>query len=113
MLAKKNRFQGRTSLGLVFRRGLATRGRFVALRFYTAEQADLRAAIVVSRKVSKSAVTRNRIRRRIYAFLESELANLKTGDLVITCFDAELATLPADDLKKLLKNILKQANIYK
>jgi ribonuclease P protein component len=113
MLAKKYRFQGRTSLGNVFRRGQATRGRVLSLRFYESGKDNLRVAIVVSRKVSKSAVVRNRIRRRIYTFLENELPKLKPGDLVITCFDTELATTSAAEVAKHLSGILKQANIYK
>jgi len=111
MLAKKNRFQGRTTLGLVFRRGVVTRGRSVSARWLPSDKADLRAAIVVSRKISKSAVVRNRIRRRIYTFLEQHLAQLKTGDLVVTVFDTSLAEAPASELDKVLSDVLKRAGV--
>lgn len=44
----------------------------------------LRFAVVVSKKISKKAVIRNRIKRIIYGILEKEkLENKKTQDLVI------------------------------
>jgi ribonuclease P protein component len=111
MLTKQNRFQGRASLGLVFRRGTVTRGRSLGVRWLPDNKANLRAAIVVSRKISKSAVVRNRIRRRIYNLLEANLTNLKNGDLIITVFDASLAEAPAADVEQALKEILKRAQI--
>ena len=113
MLARTNRFRGRNTLGLVFRRGVTTRSRSLAVRWLPTEGQDLRAAIVVSRKVSKSAVVRNRIRRRIYALLEQQLSKLKTGDLVITVFEASLAEISVAELEKTLLEILKRAGAFK
>lgn len=110
MLAKKNRFFGRTTLSPVFRRGTLTRGRLVSVR-YLSKPEGFRAAIIVSRKVSKSAVVRNRIRRRIYAVLENNLDKLRPGDLVLTVFDAKLAELSADELQAAMIDTLKRANI--
>lgn len=55
---------------------------------------ETKASVSVSKKVSKKAVDRNRIRRRIYSKLETQITNLKKGLYHIT-------TKPeARDLKK-------------
>lgn len=111
MLSRQNRFRGRASLNLVFRRGAVTRGSQLSLRFYPGGRSDLRAAVVISRKTHKSAVVRNRIRRRIYAFLEIHMAELKKGDLVITVHDPALAEAKFADFQKILETLLKRAHI--
>jgi ribonuclease P protein component len=68
--------------------------------------------VVVSKKVSKSAVVRNRIRRRLYeAFRLQEQSVQKPYDMVLTVFHEQMATLPASDLQKLVRAQLKQAGI--
>jgi ribonuclease P protein component len=69
MLSKKNRFSGQGQVNYTLRKG---RRRSVGgLTVLSIEQGRvLKAAVVVSKKVSKRAVDRNRIRRKIYAALE-------------------------------------------
>lgn len=73
-----------------------------------------RAAVVVSRKVSKSAVTRNRMRRRLYAALQ-RLSGDFTGpnDIVITVFSDTVSQMPAAELNGQLKKQLKELEIVK
>ena len=73
-----------------------------------------RAAVVVSAKVSKSAVVRNRIRRRIYSVLsQSRLENTRPYDIIVTVFDAQLAKLPAEELSRRVRALLAQAGILR
>jgi ribonuclease P protein component len=69
-----------------------------------------RAAVVVSRKVHKSAVTRNRIRRRIYEIIRranSELIERK--DLVLTVFSERVADMDNDELRGQVEKLLAAA----
>lgn len=71
-----------------------------------------RSAVVVSKKVSKSAVVRNRIRRRIYEqirLLETQIN--KPYDIVITVYNDQLAEVPIAELQKQLNSQLKLAKI--
>jgi len=55
---------------------------------------------VVSKKISKSAPVRNRIRRRLYELVRVEIANkLSNLDIVITIFDEEVAKLSSPELR--------------
>jgi ribonuclease P protein component len=66
----------------------------------------------VSKKVSKSAVVRNRIRRRLYEAFRLEAPNMKgVNDLVVTVFSEQLATIPADEITKMVHAQLKQAKV--
>jgi ribonuclease P protein component len=70
-----------------------------------------RLAVVVSKKINKSAVARNRMRRRIYeAFRELELVD-QPYDLVITVFQASLEELPADELRQQVASLIEQAEL--
>lgn len=73
-----------------------------------------RFSVVVSKKVIKSAVGRNRIRRRLYEYLRlhtSELNN--TYDIVIICTSAELRTLPYAEISEQLTQLFNKAELYK
>jgi len=71
---------------------------------------NYRAAIVVGRKVNKSAVARNRIRRRLY-----EAIRLNEGviggpyDIVVNVFSNEVAAEPFETVAKQMRRQLKQA----
>lgn len=113
MLSKEHRFHRTASLRFVFTKGKTVRGPYFALRFAPNNRTDTyRAAVIVSKKVHKSAVVRNRIRRRLF-----ELIRLHSGqfvqhlDLVVTVYSTEVATMPAEQLHKQFKKQLKNAHI--
>lgn len=60
---------------------------------------DFRMAVVVSKKVAKSAVVRNRIRRRLYESVRKQrLLDGHAVDLVFVVRNESLAGLPATEL---------------
>lgn len=68
--------------------------------------------MVISKKVLKSAVGRNRIRRRIYEdarLLSPEIT--EPFDLVVTVFNEQMIDLPALDLSTMLRSQLRQAGV--
>lgn len=113
MLKKANRFHGYGSLRHVYRSGTTVRGPVTALKYLKNQHRQTyRLAVVVSRKVSKSAVVRNRIRRRIFEIVRGFESDLNGPyDLVITVFSESVADMPADQLSKQIKNQFAQANL--
>lgn len=58
-------------------------------------------AVVVSKKVAKSAVTRNRIRRRFYESVRKQkVLSLRPVDAVFVIKDVELAKIDSSELDK-------------
>ena len=71
-----------------------------------------RLAVVVSKKVNKSAVQRNRIRRRLYEAVRRYEAQINEPyDLVLTVFSEKLLDLSPAELDKLVQSGLRQAHI--
>jgi ribonuclease P protein component len=71
-----------------------------------------RFAVVVSKKVSKQAVYRNRMRRRVFEVIRTDFDDIELAwDVSITIFSAEVLTLPYDELKTELSQLMTQAGL--
>ncbi len=113
MISKSHRFHGLGSLRYVYRQGKTVRGPAISIKYYPdGRRKDYRLAVVVSKKVSKSAVVRNRIRRRVMEVVRLE-ADKMTGpyDIIITVFDEKVANMPHSELVDNLKNLLTGAGV--
>lgn len=113
MLAQKNRFHGHASLNYVYRNGAVSRSRLFTVRATpNARRTQPRCSVVVSKKVLKSAVGRNRIRRRVYHILHAHLAEFtKPYDVVVMVCTAEVVTATSTELTKQLTLQLKEVQV--
>src|SRR5436305_11484499 len=104
MLNKTHRFHGYGSVRKVYAKGLAVRGGQIGLKYVQRPGGQsFRVAVVVSRKVHKSAVKRNRIRRRIYETVRLMPEAIPAEyDLVFTVFSEQVAEMPAEELQSLV-----------
>ena len=111
MIAQRHRFHGHNKIDSVYRRGMTLRGTMLNLKYVPGNGSrDFRAAVVVSKKVSKSAVVRNRIRRRLYELLRQYDTNrLKGGELVFVVYSEQLAHIEADKLRAAVHDLLGRA----
>jgi ribonuclease P protein component len=111
MLTRSHRFHGYGSLRRTYSNGQTARGSFISLRF-AARPADkpYRVAVVVSRKVHKSAVVRNRIRRRVYELVRQSEA-VPVADLIFTVFSDQVASLETSRLNAAINELLDKANL--
>lgn len=115
MLTISHRFHGHGSLRYVYKNGQAIRTRLITVKYVcNPRRKHSRFAVVVSKKVHKSAVGRNRIRRRIYEIVRLELANITAvHDVAIMVFSSEVINAPASELTELIRGIFEQAGLYK
>lgn len=113
MIDKKHRFQGHSSLRFVYQRGETIRGSYCSLKYIVNRRRKyFRIAVVVSRKVHKSAVVRNRIRRRMYEIVRAYAPRINQPyDLVLTAYNDQLATMPAGQLETAIKEKLDKAGV--
>ncbi len=110
MINRSHRFHGNNSLRAVYRHAQTLRSSSLSLKVAGNQRREgYRAAVVVSRKVSHSAVVRNRIRRRIFEIIRHHTDPRSPSDLVVTVFGPELATLPANQLEKNVSELLAAA----
>jgi len=115
MIDTTHRFQGHGSLRFVYQRGQTVRGPFCSLKYIVNHRrTTYRIAVVVSRKVHKSAVVRNRIRRRIYEIVRTEASRIQEPfDIVFIVYSDQLAELPADQLRTAMCEKLEKAGILR
>ena len=113
MLSTKHRFHGYGSLRYVYRHGQTVRGPLFAIKYQlNPKREDYRLAVVISRKVAKSAVKRNRIRRRLFEIVRQQAPQINAPyDMVINVFHDSVRETPAAELAHQVKRQLKQAGI--
>ena len=110
-----NRFHGHNSLNYVYKNGQVIRSRLIIIKVIANPyRKNSRVAVVISKKVLKSAVRRNRIRRRIYECVRPKLSNLSgVYDIAIIVTSSELLNIPAKDLSTQFEQLFEQAGIEK
>jgi ribonuclease P protein component len=111
MISRTHRFHGHNSLNFVYRQGKSINHRQIGVKFvFNSRRPTWRAAVVVSKKVHKSAVARNRIRRKFYEAIRHSPPT-KAYDIVVTIFDSELAHSPQTDIEKLTQTLFDKAGL--
>lgn len=113
MIAQRHRFHGYGSLRYVYQNGKTVRGPIISIKYApNSRRHDYRVAVVVSKKVHKSAVARNKIRRRLYEAVRLfEKQILSPYDIVITVFHEQLLEIAPEEVKKMVHAQLVQAGI--
>lgn len=113
MLSRKYRFHGHGSVRRAYRLGRPVRTTLASLHVVRDEKVrTTKVAVVVSRKVDKSAVRRNRIRRRIYEYVRVHHGGINPpAELVITVYQAEAAAMTAPELKESLDQLFKKTRL--
>lgn len=114
MLSFVHRFHGHGSLRYVYKNGTAVRTHKLTLKYVRNKQRrHSRFAVVVSKKVLKSAVGRNRIRRRLYEIIRLELPHLRPAhDVVLLVFASEVRSMPHDELREAVQAVFSEAGLY-
>lgn len=115
MIKFNNRFHGHSSLSYVYKNGDVVRSHLATIKVIKNEKRkNSRVAVVISKKVMKSAVRRNLIRRRVYEIIRPDLPRLKyIYDIVIIISSGEAYTTTYDDLSKQINTLLKQVGVKK
>jgi ribonuclease P protein component len=81
MLAKKHRLLADRDFSKLFAKGKSYGGRGLGLKVAANRSGINRIGFVVSTKVSKNAVDRNRIKRRLREIMRAELPSISTTSL--------------------------------
>lgn len=79
----KNRLKKKRDFESVFKKGKAVNGSFLFIKYRTNELGIPRFGFVVSAKIAKKAVERNKIRRIISEAARSEIKNLEGYDIIV------------------------------
>ncbi|NCU37950.1 ribonuclease P protein component [Candidatus Saccharibacteria bacterium] len=113
MLAKRLRFHGHGSLRFLYKNADAFRSKYFTLKAMThPRRTTSRFSVIVSKKVHKSAVGRNRIRRRMYEIIRQDLTVLNGSyDIAIIITSGEVLAADYSEMQKTYRELLHQAGI--
>ena len=104
MLPIKNRLKKKTDFDKVFEKGRTVKQGFLLLKFTKNTFKISRFGFVVGKKISKKAVLRNKIRRRLRGIIRKKLPKIKPG------FDGVLVALKGLEMEnfKEIENTVKK-----
>lgn len=109
MLAKRYRFHSRGGVNYTYKHGKTIRTPKISLVFANNTRNHQRFAVVISKKVIKSAVGRNRIRRRVYEAIRLNLPEFKDKkDCIFVLYSKTLENMDFLELKNEIKSLLSQ-----
>jgi ribonuclease P protein component len=112
MLPKKHRFVKEGDFKKIFARGRRVRGQYTQLVFMKNRFGYNRIAVVVSTKVSKKAVLRNTLRRRVYEHVRRRLLDMQQGvDCVVRVFPAAVDA-PRKEFNQSIEALLLKAGLF-
>ena len=98
MLKRANRLAKSKDIQTAFARGRTFFNPFFSIRFLP-KPAEKRFTVVVSTKVYKRAVARNRLKRLVREYLRKNLSSFKSGSYVIAA-KPKITGLPEKDIVK-------------
>lgn len=96
----------------MYQKGKTVRKAQMSLVFVKNTRGFTRVGVVVSKKVAKSAVERNRIRRRVYEIVRVnfDLVPKKT-DYLFVVYSKEVLKMPFRELEKLMGELVAEAKV--
>lgn len=110
MFSKENRLSKESDLKAVLAKSRSTSGQGIRVKSRANHVGAPRVAVVVGKKVSKSAVSRNRIRRRIRSVLE-KTSTLPAVDLVVLVQSNKFLRMPYAQVKSSVEDTLHRAKL--
>ena len=113
MIPFANRFHGHNSLRYVYKNGQAVRSHLMIVKTTPNEyRKKSRVAVIISKKILKSAVGRNLIRRRVYEYIRIKLPHLNgVYDIAIIVTSGELLTVSHQVMTDQLDQLFSQTGI--
>ena len=92
-LPKRLRLSDSSEIKRVFKEGRTLNSAFFAIKFLPANLDSFRLAIIVSSKVSKKAVIRNKIKRKISEIIRPRVLKIKPGLYIVRVKPEALSVL--------------------
>ncbi len=113
MLPKENRLKKETDFDKVHRKGLFFPGKHLVIKTLSNSLENSRLGIVISKKISKKATDRNKIKRQIREILRLALKEdrIKPGFDVIIIVKASIISENYDSIEKNMVDIFFRANL--
>ncbi|MDZ4231747.1 MAG: ribonuclease P protein component [Candidatus Pacearchaeota archaeon] len=111
MLPSKHRLKKENDFAFVLKRGRRTQGEGLYAKIRANGIPETRFGIIISKKVDKKAVERNRIHRVIAQAIRDHLSGISAGLDVVFVVGSELKGVDSSGIKQATEDLLKRAEL--
>lgn len=111
MLSREYKLKKDNDFKKVFEKGKFYHSDFIKIRFLKNDLKVTRFGIVVSSKISKKAVSRNRIRRRLEEIIRIRLDQIRSGFDIVVLFEPEVIGKNHKQIEQVFVNLIKEAKL--
>lgn len=112
MLARELRVRKRQDFDSVYKKGKSFSCKYLKIYVLSTDLPKQRCGFSISKKVSKKAVERNKLKRQISFILKEELKILKNNVDLVFVVRNSILDLPFNEIKFNVKELLKKADLY-
>ena len=113
MLKKQNQLTKDKEFDNVFKNGKSSYDKVIGVKVIANNLNDSRVGILVSTKISKKAVERNRLKRQIREVIKLDLEAIKPGYDFIVITLAPILGKTSQEITKSIHNHFKKLKLYK
>ncbi len=113
MLAKKNRLSKRKDFERIFKEGKKAKEDFLFFRFLETKNSICQFAFLISKKVSKKATIRNRLKRQMAEIVRLKLDLLKPGLKGIFIALPGIEKLKFREIEKTIQKLFQKTKCFK
>ena len=112
MIARPYRLRTAADFNKTYQRGRSINADAMYIKHYQSHLANSKVAVVVSKKVSKKAVVRNRCKRRVIEVVRKSWQHVLPGHNLIITIKQDISKLPAPEVEAIVVDIIKRAKLW-
>jgi len=109
MLKKENRLKKKKDFDSVYKKGKTIAGKLVFLKILKNNLDISRFGFIISKKISKKAVIRNKIKRKLREIIKKEI--IKKGFDIIINTNLEILNKDYNEIRLEIRNLFKKAKL--
>jgi len=113
MLTQKNRLKKKKDFERVFKKGKGLKEDFLILKMSKNNLSQSRFGFIVGTKISKKAVLRNKLKRRLRELVRGKIEKIKKGFDIIFIAQPGLENRDFWELEEILNRIFSRAKLLK
>lgn len=110
-IARANRLRQDKGIEMVFQKGIYQKSSFLALKYLKRQEGMPRIAISVGKRVSKKAVLRNKVRRRLREAVRPLLTELGRPYDIVIIASPEITTRSYQEIKSCVEELFLRAGL--
>ncbi|MCK4781867.1 ribonuclease P protein component [Candidatus Parcubacteria bacterium] len=111
MLSKENRLRNKKDFDRIFKKGKGFKQDFLFLKLIKNNLETNRFGFIVSQKISKKAVIRNKIKRRLRESIKAKSGEMRVGYDVVLLPDTDIKEKSFEEINENVNRVLIKAKI--